>query len=431
MLTPCSGRSRGMRWYCNVFAAAAAALLQACVAAPAIAPERAVPVAARAPVTILISIDGFRPDYLARGVTPVLSGLAAGGVTAAMRPSFPSKTFPNHYAIVTGLRPDRNGIVANRFIDPERPDKTFTMATDDPFYWEQATPIWTAAEAAGIRTATMFWPGSNVAFGDRYPSDWHQFNEAISGRQRVDAVTDWLRRPAQSRPRLVTLYFDAIDTAGHRFGTGAPEVDAALAEVDTLIGRLRSDLETLGQPANLVIVSDHGMADVSADRVIRLDELVARDAFTAIETGPYAGLAAVPGREAEVDAALLRPHEHMECWHREAIPARLHYGTNPRVPPILCLADVGWTIAADPPAPDWPVTGGAHGWDSNAPAMRALFIAHGPAFVAGQRLDSFDNVDIEPLLRTLIGLPLQDGIDGTAARFEPVLADRPASAPLR
>lgn len=413
--------ARGMRWYTKVLAAGLAALLQACVTAPAVAPERAVQAAPRAPVTILISIDGFRPDYLTRGATPVLSQLAAAGVTAAMRPSFPSKTFPNHYAIVTGLRPDRSGIVANRFVDPERPDERFTMATTDPFYWDEGTPLWVAAEAAGIRTATMFWPGSNVPIHGTYPSDWQQFNQAVTGRQRVDAVIDWLRRPAESRPRFLTLYFDTVDTAGHRYGVSAPETTAAVAEVDTLIGRLRSGLSALDQPANLVIVSDHGMADVGADRVIRLDAMLPPEAFQAIETGPYAGLAPQPGHEAEVDAALLAPHEHMQCWHRERIPARLHYGRNPRVPPIVCLADVGWVILAAPPPPDWPVAGGNHGWDNDAPAMRALFVASGPAFVAGRTLPDFDNVDVEPLLRTLIGLPPQHDIDGTAAPFADAL----------
>ncbi|WP_431469776.1 ectonucleotide pyrophosphatase/phosphodiesterase [Sphingosinithalassobacter sp. LHW66-3] len=414
-----------MHWSSKILAAGVAALLQACVTAPAIAPEPPTAPAApaiaevREPVTILVSIDGFHPDYLRRGVTPVLSGLAAQGVEASMRPSFPTKTFPNHYTIVTGLRPDRSGIVANRFEDPERPGETFTMATSDSHYWEQAEPIWVAAERAGIRTATMFWPGSNVEIRDTRPSDWQQFNQEVSGRQRVDAIIDWLRRPPTTRPEFLTLYFDTVDTAGHRFGPEAPETTAAVAEVDSLIGRLTAELTALGQPANLVIVSDHGMAATHEDRMIRIDRMLPPESFRAVETGPYAGIVPAEGAENQVAATLLTPHKHMQCWRREDIPSRLHYGSNPRVPPIICLAELGWLIlAADP---EWPITGGSHGWDNAAPEMRALFLASGPAFAAGRTLPPFDNVAVEPLLRHLIGLPQRDDIDGTIAPFEDVL----------
>lgn len=413
-----------MRWYSKIAAAALAAVLQACATAPAVAPQvasSAAPVEQRAPVTILVSIDGFRADYLDRGVTPVLSGLARQGVWTAMRPSFPSKTFPNHYTLVTGLRPDRNGIVANRFEDPTRPGETFTMANVDPFYWNQGTPIWVAAEQAGIRTATMFWPGSNSPVHGVYPNDWQQFSQEVTGRQRVDAVIDWLRRPAATRPRLLTVYFDTLDTAGHHYGPDAPQTNQAVAEVDALVGRLVAGLRELNQPANLVIVSDHGMAALSPDRIVRLDQMVPPDSIRVIEEGPYAAFAPVPGHEAEVAAALARPHPHVQCWPREQIPERFHYGHNPRVAPWICLGDTGWAVMTRPLQPGRPFTGGNHGWDNQSPEMQALFIATGPAIRPAGHLPPFDNVDVEPLLRALIGLPQQQDIDGTVAPFENIL----------
>ncbi len=414
-----------MRWYSKLLAAALAATLQACVTPPAQTPvSSAATVEIREPVTILVSIDGFRRDYLDRGVTPVLSELAQDGVVAAMRPSFPSKTFPNHYTLVTGRRPDRNGIVSNSFYDPGRPDQRFTMATTDAFYWDQAEPVWVAAEKAGIRTATMFWPGSNVAIEHVRPSDWQQFNQDVTGRQRVDAIIDWLRRPAETRPQFLTLYFDTVDTAGHNFGPDAPETEAAVADVDALIGRLLAGLDRLHQPANLVIVADHGMAPISADRIVQLQDYVSPGVVKVIESGAFAGIVPLPGHEAEARSALIGDHPGMTCWERQNIPERFHYGTNPRIPPIFCLADTGWTILNGPPNPDWPIKGGNHGFDNDAPEMRALFLAHGPAFRHGLRLEPFDNVDVEPLLRRLIGLPQHDGaIDGTLAPLEPALAE--------
>ncbi|WP_374945071.1 ectonucleotide pyrophosphatase/phosphodiesterase [Sphingomonas sp.] len=391
---------------------------------------------ARTPVTILVSIDGFRPDYLNRGVTPVLNRLASGGVTGPMRPSFPSKTFPNHWTLVTGDVPDRHGIVANTMEDAARPGETFTMATDDPFWWNAAEPVWVAAERAGIRTATMLWPGSNVAWGSTEkkgdhgitaggtrPQDWQQFNANLTARQRVDTVIDWLRRPAATRPRLVMLYFDTVDSAGHEFGPAAPQTTAAVAAVDTAIGSLVDGLAGIGQPANLVIVADHGMAATATERTIALDAIAPAADYRVIESGPYATLVPAATREVAVERAMTARHPHMTCWPKRAIPARLHYGTNPRVPPILCLAESGWLILKSPPSK--PVDLGNHGYDNRAPDMRALFVANGPAFVPGKRIGAFDNVAIYPLLRDLIGLPPATGIDGTDSPFRRVLVRNP------
>ncbi|MEN2785858.1 ectonucleotide pyrophosphatase/phosphodiesterase [Sphingomonas qilianensis] len=396
----------------------AALALSACATAPAPPPPPPVAQTApdtRAPVTILISIDGFRPDYLDRGVTPTLSRLAAEGVTGPMHPSFPSKTFPNHYTLVTGLRPDRHGIVANRMEDPRRPGEIFTMASDDPFWWNEAEPIWVTADRAGVRTATMFWPGANVAIGGTRatawphaltggvrPDDWQQYNEAVTGPQRVNAVLDWLRRPAAIRPAFVTLYFDTVDTAGHHFGPGDARTTAAVAEVDARIGDLVGGLASLGQPANVVLVADHGMAETSSARTIALDTIADPADYRVIESGPYAALAAMPGQTAALERKLLGKSAHMTCWRKAEIPARFAYGKNPRVPAYLCLADDGWTIA--PSAPKQASSGGSHGYDNMADDMTALFIAHGPAFARGRIIPAFDNVDVQPMLAALLGI---------------------------
>lgn len=424
-----------MRWYSKIAAAALAAVLQACATAPVAAPPpAAAPAVAeqRAPVTILVSIDGFRSDYLDRGATPNLSRLAAGGVTGIMHPSFPSKTFPNHWTLVTGLYPDHHGITANKMEDSARPKEVFTMQSDDPFWWNEAMPIWVDAEKAGIRTGTEFWPGSNVAMGgakaDKWPyrieggtrpSDWAQFSQVITGEQRVNAILDWLRRPASIRPKFLTLYFDTVDSAGHMYGPDDKRTTAAAGDIDRTIGMLLDGLAQLGQPANLVIVADHGMAQVSGRRAISINDLVKAEDYHLVESGPYLSLIPVPGRAAVVEKALLGKHEHFECWRKAEIPARFHYGTNARVPAIFCLAETGWQVGEKDVDPDQ--VGGNHGYDNMAPEMNALFIANGPAFRAGTRVQPFVNVDIYPLLRDLIGLPVKAGVDGTDAPFRDVL----------
>ncbi len=425
---------------------ARAALIAALIAQPMLASAQSAPPAATAaipsapattevpqPITLLISIDGFRPDYLDRGVTPNLNRLASQGISASMRPSYPSKTFPNHWTLVTGLRPDRSGIVANKFLDAARPGETFTMQSDDPFWWNAAEPIWVTAEKAGIRTATAFWPGSNVAWGGGKakewpnpmvggirPQDWVQFNQALTDRQRTDIVVDWMRRPADNRPRFVTLYFDEVDTAGHQYGPADPKTTEAVAAVDVAIGRLADQLAALGQPVNYVIVADHGMAPISDDRVVLLDSFSNTDDYDVVEDGVYASVNPKPGKEAAVEKALLGAHgPHLTCYRKAEVPERFHYGKNTRVPAILCMPETGWTVVAH--KPKFKVQGGSHGYDNDAPEMRALFIAAGPAFKPLGKLATFDNVDIAPLLRDLLGLPAGEGLDGDDAPFRAAL----------
>jgi predicted AlkP superfamily pyrophosphatase or phosphodiesterase len=365
------------------------------------------PVSAKdAPVTILISIDGFRPDYLDRDITPNMSALAKSGVRGRMQPSFPTKTFPNHYTLVTGLRPDTHGITGNTMIDTRRPGQMFTLGDPrqslDPFWWNAAEPIWITSEKAGIRTGTMFWPGSEVPFGETRPSDWARYDQNISNVQRVNTVLDWMRRPTDIRPKFVTVYFDSVDTIGHRFGPDSKEVNTAIESVDKDIGNLVKGLAKIKRKVNLMIVADHGMAPIAEDRVIQLETMIDKASYMAVETGPYAAINPVAGNEKKVADALLKPHEHMQCLRKEELPPRLHYGKNPRVAAIICMAEPKWTILSG--TPQYETKGGNHGWDNAMPEMDALFLASGPAFGKGVTLKRFENVNVYPLLAKVIGV---------------------------
>jgi predicted AlkP superfamily pyrophosphatase or phosphodiesterase len=241
-----------------------------------------------------------------------------------------------------------------------------------------------------------------VAHGDVRPQDWLRFDENISSLQRVNTVLDWMRRPAAIRPKLVTLYFDAVDTAGHKFGIDSAEVNAAVAEIDTRIGDLLDGMAAMGLTANVVIVADHGMAAVDETRTIQLDDIIDRASYIAVETGPYAAIEPVTGTDDRVYDALLKPHEHMDCYRKEKLPKRLAYGTNPRVAAIICIAAPGWMILSGPP--EHPVKGGAHGWDNIVPDMLALFLANGPDIIDGKTLPTFDNIDVYSLVAALAGV---------------------------
>jgi predicted AlkP superfamily pyrophosphatase or phosphodiesterase len=372
------------------------------------------------PPVILISVDGLRPDYLNRGVTPNINALAAGGVRAnSMQPSFPSLTFPNHYTLVTGKRPDHHGIVNNNMEDAHIPEVKFSLsnraAVEDRRWWDEAEPVWVTAENAGVKTATMFWPGSEAPIHGVRPTQWMTFDGKLPNPARVAQVLQWLDQP--QRPGFLTLYFDTVDHEGHEFGPDAPETTRAMAEVDSRIGDLVAGLKTRGMVANIVLVSDHGMANVAPERVIRLDLLLPAGSFRTVSAGAVAGLEPLPGQEAVLAKALQTSHDHMQCWPKAQIPARLHYGSNPRVPRFVCLAEPGWMTLAGPPRSDMRL-GGMHGFDPAAPDMAATFVASGPAFKAGAVVPVVDNVDVYPMVMRLLGLkPLaSDGSDRLARR---------------
>lgn len=398
------------------------------VALSACATRPAAPATSPAHPVLLVSIDAFRADYLDRHLTPTLQTMADDGAHAPyMWPSFPSLTFPNHYTLVTGRVPDRNGIVNNTMRDPAlgRFSLGNRTATSDGRWWAEAEPIWVTAQKHGLRTATMFWPGTEAEIHGVRPDHWIPFDDSLSSKARVDKLLSWIDEPGP-KPSFETLYFDAVDHAGHEFGPDSAEVNAALREVDEAMAYLVAQLRQRGlyDQMNIVVVSDHGMADVPKGNIVFSDEATDLDALDTVSYGVMASFAPREGHDATAAVArLLAPHEHMHCYRKEDLPARLDYGKNPRVPPYLCLADTGWSIIshADLAKRKDPMSRGEHGYDNLDPAMRALFIAHGPDIARGATVAPFQNIDVYPLLARLLGLaPLPN--DGHLEHVKAALA---------
>jgi predicted AlkP superfamily pyrophosphatase or phosphodiesterase len=402
---------------------AAMASLAGCVTSRPDYPIQETVQAADKRVVILVGIDGFRADYLDRGITPNLTRLATeGGRAQKMIPAFPSVTFPNFYTLATGLHPDRHGVIYNTMEDPALPGRTFSLGNraeaTDPVWWNQAEPIWVTAKRQGHRVATMFWPGSEAAIRGIRPDYWLPFDQGVPNLSRVNILLGWMSLPPAERPDFATLYFDVVDSAGHRAGPDSAQVNQAIADVDAAIGKLVEGLTARGIKADLVIVSDHGMAATSPDRVIFLDDLVDVSSLKATATGPIALMSVVGPKAAVSETSLLGKHDHFECWRKSDVPARLDFGHNARVPPIVCAAQSGWLFATKASYNPAYASGGAHGYDNQAPDMAALFLVWGPDFKAGSRLDHLDNVDVYPRLVQLlgiVGLENQGSLSATAS----------------
>jgi Uncharacterized proteins of the AP superfamily len=350
---------------------------------------------------LLVSLDGFRWDYGKLYNTPNLNKLAKDGVKAdRMFSSFPTVTFPNHYSIATGLYPDHHGLINNSFPAPDlglfyrMGDRT---AVENPAFYG-GEPLWVTAEKQGVRSASFFWVGSEAPVEGIHPTYWKKYDESVTFEARIDTVIKWLGYPPEKRPEFVTLYFNEPDESGHSFGPVSPQTRKTVERLDSLIGVLRAKLSELpnAKKINLIIVSDHGMEAVSADRYINLKSLVPNRMIASISGGnPVYLINPAEGKKDSV-LYLLNNSKGLKAWSKSQLPPKWHYGTNPRIPEIVVVADSSWSIGTKPDGSS--LRGGAHGYDNSNSDMFAIFYAAGPSFRKNYKFKELNNIDIYNLI---------------------------------
>ncbi len=367
------------------------------------------------PTVILISLDGFRYDYIDKFNPPTLNKLAKEGVRAKwMIPSFPTKTFPNHYAIATGLYPAHNGIVENNVFDF---GTVFTMSkreeVQNPRWWF-GEPIWVTAEKQGQIAASYFWVGTETKIEGIQPTFWRTWNGNVPAQMRVDKVLGWLDLPAEKRPTMITLYFSDTDDAGHAFSPDAEETKYAALNADSYIERLMNGLKArkIDKKVNVIIVSDHGMAPVDLRQTTFLDDYFDFDALTEriLWTNEIVQIFPKVGKVDEIYSKI-NNLAHATCWKKAEIPARLNYQDSPRIAPIVCSSEEGWMTTSHKRYDDFikdveDITKprGAHGYDNRYQSMQATFIAHGAAFKKGFVAEPFENIQVYNLMCNILGL---------------------------
>ena len=376
---------------------------------------------------LLISIDGFRHDYMKTIETPNLRNLSQTGALAeAMIPVFPSLTFPNHYSLVTGLYPENTGLISNTMYDPIL-DASYSLsnrAAVGDGRWYGGEPIWVTGEKQGMQTATLFWPGSEAEIQGVRPTRWMKYDGGLPDSSRVDKVISWLSGAEGFRPMFATLYFSKVDTYGHHFGVGSDSLIAAVKEIDGVIGYLVRELQRTGLwgEVNLLITSDHGMANLSEDRLIFLDDLIDPADVRVLTYSAVSMIAPGDGKRDAVYAALKAAEAEgaFQVYLKEDIPERFRLKNHHRVPDIVMIADAGWNITTRRFFQSRGVIAAMHGFDNLHPDMAAFFLAHGPAFKRGIAIPAFEIVHVYALMCRVLGLEPAAN-DGDIEVLEPIL----------
>jgi len=380
------------------------------------------------PYVILISADGFRYDYAKRYHADSLLKLSANGVLAeSMIPSFPSVTFPNHYTIATGMYPSHHGLVNNTFLE-ERTGERYSMGSKAKVKdgkWYGGVPLWVLAEEQKMITANMFWVGSEAAIKGIRPTYYYDYTEQIGVEKRISIIKSWLSLPEEKRPHLITFYLSEPDHAGHTYGPDAPQTEAAVKMVDSVINQLTKAIAPLGLPVNYIFVSDHGMTAVDRDHPIATPKAIDTARYVIASSGTLMDIHAKNKKDIKPLYETLKSQEGTDykAYLKTKMPAHFHYGAKDdrlnRIGDILLV-------------PEWPRVFsnrkpgiGHHGFDPmQVKDMHATFMAWGPAFRKHLKIASFENVNVYPLITEILGLSYQHEIDGKIEVLKPILRDQ-------
>ena len=381
------------------------------------------------PYLVLISIDGFRWDYQDAYDTPTMDRIAANGVRAArMIPVFPTLTFPNHYSIATGLYPAHHGLIGNRF--PSKDRSAFYSSRDSESVqdgsWYGGEPIWVAAERHGLVSAAFYFVGTEAPVDGISLTYWNAFDYDVSGFDRVDKVLDWLSMPDDTRPHMITLYFEDVDAASHKFGPGSPQSIESIERVDSYLDRLLSGIEELAvaDDVYLVIVSDHGQARRKTDAEPFIFGTVANlDGLRVVDHGAAAFIY-FPERDAERAVAICKAineqWNHGSAMLREELPESWKALDDSGIAEIVVQANPGY-LAYSTQQRSAGTSLGDHGWAREFEDMHGIFLASGPRLPKGKRIPAIEAVDVYPLLMAILGLPITTPIDGDPTRLTGLL----------
>jgi len=373
------------------------------------------------PYVVMVSFDGFRYDYVTKYNPPHFREFIRQGAAAeALIPSFPSKTFPNHYTLVTGLYPGNHGLVDNTFYDPKQ-KKGYGMkdrkAVEDPSFYG-GTPLWQLVQQNGMKSASFFWVGSEVAIQGKFPDYYTKYDDNFPNGKRIDQVISWLKLPEAERPQFISLYFSLVDTEGHNSGPNSKELGQTVLKADSLLGKLMADLKSVNLPVNVIVVSDHGMLELKqeAQTYVSLNKLFDTKDTTLVFANGGTQTHFYTRKVDSLYTLLKKQENHFKVYKRSQFPAQWHYDKNERAGDVMMVVDPGYYIQAgvrnfgEQPAKN-PFFG-AHGFDPGiVKDVHGIFYAMGPNIKSGITIKPFENIHVYPLVAKILGVktPPMDG----------------------
>ncbi len=376
------------------------------------------------PYVVLVSLDGFRSDYVDLYSPPFLKEFRNEGAFAEnLIPVYPSKTFTNHLSIITGLYAENHGIVANSFYDPQR-NESYSLSNranvSDPS-WYGGEPIWVTAEKQGMLSAAYFWPGSEAPIGGVRPSYFYEFNKSTEPETQAKQVVQWLKLPEEKRPHLMTVYFHHVDTAGHHYGPNSPQVKDAVLKLDQVLGNFYRDLQALHLPIYLVLVSDHGMQALDPAKVLYVEDYTRLGDAKWMGDGPQMMVYVKdPIEKRRIYSELKNSENHFKVYQREDLPSEFHLAKTPRAGDLVIVPEAPYSLAKTHKSLKFEA--GAHGYDPQTTlTMRAIFFASGPRIKKHFQVKPFRNVHIFPFLAKILQLKVPEKMDGSAEVLAPAL----------
>lgn len=405
--------------------------LPACLAAQADVSQHIIPGRTNSeqqqqkPYVILISVDGLRYDLVDKYHATHLQQLRSNGVAAnAMKPSYPSLTFPNHYTLVTGLYPAHHGLVDNTFYDKKRKEvyRLGNRNAVEDSSWYGGLPLWVLAEQQQMVTASFYWVGSESAIRGVRPTYYYRYSDSIDMDTRIKTVRDWLTLPRDKRPHLITFYMPQVDHEEHMYGPDSKQAEEAVHFIDESIDKMVRMTDSLQLPVNYILLSDHGMLTADTTHPLSMPSAIDTLAFKVPDGDVLVHLYANDPKYIQPTYTALKPQAvDFDVYLAKDIPARWHYSAKDdyyqRIGDMILVphAPKSFNFRHRKMLP------GKHGFDNALPDMQATFYAWGPAFKNHLQIPVFENVHVYPLIARILGLTITEKIDGSLKVLQPIL----------
>ncbi|VDO03702.1 unnamed protein product [Rodentolepis nana] len=373
------------------------------------------PACAKQNKVVVVSMDGFRHDYLdmaksqGRNIS-AFEDLYNRGFRGRLVPVMPTITFPTHFSAATGRHVENHGIMNNVFYSPQQ-NATFSYKNpenaQESQWWNynKNEPIWMTNERLGHKSCIFFWPGSSSSYNGNVPTKSKLvYNSSVPFKSRVEQVINWMREDDEIT--LCLLYMREPDYTGHAYGPDSKQVMDRVEELNDIVDYLVHLVNTtpnLRDSVNIILTSDHGMAEVSKEN-----------------GGPTVQ---------EMHTKLIQANlTGADIYLKDDLPAYYHYANSSRSPPLVVIAHRGYSIFTSPPKYHLK---GDHGYDKEDTQMHAFLVAAGPNLNHVDNIQVIQQIDIYPLVCGLLNLAEPNKIDGNMRRVADFIDPKPSDEFVR